>query len=372
MFGYVKPRRAELRIKEFEYYRCVYCGLCHAEKKLSRRLRLLLSYDMAALALLRIGTAEESSVLVKKRCPRHPFGGRYCVGESSALSFTASAAAILLTYKLLDDIADEKGRKRLTARMLLGGARRAMRASLLPELEDFVREKLEELAALEKEQSGGLYGGAEIFGSLLGGLFAFDGSNLPPLTREQKICLREIGYRVGRFIYILDAYADRDEDRKNGKYNPFLLPFSQEAGISERVASESGEDGRSVGGDFSEKTLPGGPFSQPPDGGAEAASLLTALDMECDCALRALDLLTLSDPGIESILRNLFGMGLHDAAEEVIQKERDKKLPRKRTDGEKGAAAAKPGKTDGATDGVDSYRERENAAKTVSKKYKPR
>ncbi len=285
MFGYVRPRKAELKIKEFDYYRSVYCGLCQAEKKLSRRLRLLLSYDLVALALLRIGTAEECSAFCQKRCPRHPFGGRVCVDESPALAFTASVAAILVTYKLLDDLADEKGRKRFSAKLMLRGAKRAMKASPLPELEDFVREKLAALTALEKEGKEGVYGGAEIFGSLLGGVFAFDGfAGLPPLTREQTLCLREIGYRVGRFIYILDAYADREEDKKLGKYNPFLL---------------SGED---------------------TDSEEAASSLLAALDMECAGALSALDLLSLADPGIENILRNLFGMGLHDSAEKVILK----------------------------------------------------
>lgn len=285
MFGYVRPRKADLKIKEFEYYKCVYCGLCHAEKALSRRLRLLLSYDMVALALLRIGVWEETSTLCRKRCPRHPFRPTNSVESSPALTYTASAAAILVTYKLLDDLADEKGRAKFSAGILLKGARRAMKAAPLPALEAMVKEKLQALSAFEGEGRADVYGGADIFGALLGELFAFDQDpTLPPLTAEQKLCLREIGCRVGRFIYILDAYADIEEDKKRGKYNPFLL---------------SGED-----------------YTAP----SFAADLVRALNMECNGAVAALYLLSIQDKGVENILANLFGMGLPDAAEKVILK----------------------------------------------------
>ena len=34
--------------------------------------------------------------------------------------------------------------------------------------------------------------------------------------------LRELGRNLGRFIYLLDAVLDYDEDLKKNKYNPFL------------------------------------------------------------------------------------------------------------------------------------------------------
>jgi hypothetical protein len=32
MFGYVRPYRDELKVKDYELYRAVYCGLCHSLK----------------------------------------------------------------------------------------------------------------------------------------------------------------------------------------------------------------------------------------------------------------------------------------------------------------------------------------------------
>ena len=69
MFGYVRIRKGDLRVKEYEFYKAVYCGLCHHQKKLSRRLRYTLSYDLVLLALIRMGVANETCCFLKKRCP---------------------------------------------------------------------------------------------------------------------------------------------------------------------------------------------------------------------------------------------------------------------------------------------------------------
>ncbi|MBR6769172.1 MAG: hypothetical protein IKM34_06770 [Clostridia bacterium] len=290
MFGYVRPRRSELKIKEFDYYRTVYCGLCHAEKKLSRRLRYSLSYDMVALALCRIGATGEQSTFQKCRCVAHPMKGRYCVACSPSLSYTASVAAILVYYKLLDDKEDEKGFRRLGARFMLGGARRAMKASPIPALNTLTKEKLDALYAAERAGAESVYEGASLFGELLGEIFAFDEGDT--LSKDKKICLYEIGNRLGRFIYIVDAYADIAEDQKEGKYNPFVL---------------SGEDTNDE---------------------SFTTALINALDMELAAALNALDLLSVEDPGIDSIIRNILAMGLPDVAEKVILKKEKMKTPK--------------------------------------------
>lgn len=53
LFGYIRPFQPELRIKEYEAYKSVYCGLC---KELGRQYgifaRFTLSYDFTFLAIL--------------------------------------------------------------------------------------------------------------------------------------------------------------------------------------------------------------------------------------------------------------------------------------------------------------------------------
>ena len=53
MFGFIRPVKPELRVREVERFQCVYCGLCHAIRQRYGRLHtVLLSYDMTFLALV--------------------------------------------------------------------------------------------------------------------------------------------------------------------------------------------------------------------------------------------------------------------------------------------------------------------------------
>ena len=55
MFGYVKPVPAELLVKEYEFYRATYCGICRSMKKHTGSLsKVTLSYDSVFLALVRM------------------------------------------------------------------------------------------------------------------------------------------------------------------------------------------------------------------------------------------------------------------------------------------------------------------------------
>lgn len=49
----------------------------------------------------------------------------------------------------------------------------------------------------------------------------------------QKI-LRSMGFYLGKFIYIMDAWMDLEQDRKKGCYNPFL-EWKEEDDLDERI-----------------------------------------------------------------------------------------------------------------------------------------
>ena len=55
MFGYIRPHTPELRVREYEYYKAVYCGLCRSMGKCTGQCsRMTLSYDFAFLSLVRM------------------------------------------------------------------------------------------------------------------------------------------------------------------------------------------------------------------------------------------------------------------------------------------------------------------------------
>ena len=68
MFGYIRVDKSELKIKDYEMYKAVYCTLC---RKLGRKYgilsRLTLSYDFTFLALLNMSLKNSCDMIERKR-----------------------------------------------------------------------------------------------------------------------------------------------------------------------------------------------------------------------------------------------------------------------------------------------------------------
>ena len=225
MFGYVKTNRDELRLREYEYYRASYCGLCRSMGKCTGQCsRMLLSYDFAFLANVRMLIAGTDVCFKRRRCLVHPFRRRRMMENNEQLAYCARASAILAYEKCRDDVADERGFRRLGARLrclfVFGAYRRAKKA--LPTLCASVRSHLARLSAEEQKKQEGVDLVAAIFGDLLADVaaFGFEGN-------EEKLA-RKIGFEVGRFVYVLDALDDMEKDAKRKRYNPFLLLYGEE------------------------------------------------------------------------------------------------------------------------------------------------
>ena len=219
MFGYIKAYKPELRFREYEYYRAAYCGLCRAMGKCGGcRARATLSYDMVFALLARMAVSGTSPEFYTGTCALHPLKKRTFMKLNPELEFTARASAMLAYEKLSDDVADERGVKRLAARIARANLKKsnALASAALPELSGKISEGLAELSALEEKNEPSVDMPADIFGSIMANImsYGYGGAN-------EKIA-REIGMRAGRWVYILDALDDCEDDQKKGRYNPFL------------------------------------------------------------------------------------------------------------------------------------------------------
>lgn len=221
MFGYVRPLRSELKVKDDEGYKAAYCGLCHAlSRQCGWAARYVLNYDFTFLALL---LDEEPGESCKRRCPAHPFKKRPCY-HTAAMTLAAEESVILAYYKLLDTIHDEKGWKSVPARLGRLFLRRAYRkaASRRQDFDQNAAGCLKELAELEGGASTSLDRTADTFARLLAGAAPEKGE--PSRDRP----LRELLYHLGRWIYLLDAYDDLAEDRAARRYNPIHARFGDQ------------------------------------------------------------------------------------------------------------------------------------------------
>jgi hypothetical protein len=223
MFGYVKPYVPFLRVKDYEFYKATYCGVCRAMKKHTGALSNVgLSYDSVILALVRMLFIPDSEISAeKKRCIAHPLKRKTMLAENSALVYTARAFALLTYYKLLDDISDEGAGRKMLAKTVRPIYKRARKKAARVDLSAVISEKLSEISKLESAGERSVDAPANLFGELLGTLFSND------LSKREQTVVYEFGYHLGKFIYCADAAEDYEEDRKTGKYNPYVLIYDR-------------------------------------------------------------------------------------------------------------------------------------------------
>lgn len=225
MLGYVRPEQGELRVREQQFYRALYCGLCKRMGKCTGQCsRMTLSYDFVFLAAVRLALTGERVTVEKKRCMLHPLRRRPMVEKCEALDYCADASALLVWGKLSDDLQDERGAKKIRAALsrpfLASAYRRAKRRH--PELAGQINGHLAELSAYEADPdavSADLL--AEQFGRLMGAVFA------EGLEGAQARIAETIGRALGRWLYLVDAADDFEDDRRHRRFNPYLRLFGQ-------------------------------------------------------------------------------------------------------------------------------------------------
>ncbi len=220
MFGYVRPYISELRVRDNEYYNAIYCGLCRSLGKcIGTASRFTLNYDFVFAALLRLAAVGEEIQLRRCRCAVHPIKKRPMAEGSAELDFCARAAVILSYHKVGDDISDERGSKRFRAKCLsvaLRGMRRRAKKQLLL-ADEIVSRGLLRLAEIEAQRLPSVDIPADAFGTTMAELLSLG------IEGNAGRVLYSVGFHLGRWLYIIDAADDMSEDKKRGRYNPFVL-----------------------------------------------------------------------------------------------------------------------------------------------------
>ena len=214
MYGYIQICKPELKFREFDEYRAHYCGLCRTlREQFGTTGQFFLSYDLTFLTLLLDSLYEPESEKTEGRCIAHPFQKQPFI-RSEITVYTADMSLLLTAYKLDDDWKDEKKHFRHLLSKLISGKTGRIRKQYLQKAERMEQE-LEALSQLEKEGCENPEQPASCFGRMLAEVLAYK----EDVWEET---LRDIGFHLGRFIYLADAFDDLEKDRKKSCYNPFL------------------------------------------------------------------------------------------------------------------------------------------------------
>ena len=226
MLGYVRAHGPELRLRDYDRYRSLYCGLCrHMGKCTGQCSRLSLSYDFVFLAALRLSLTGEKVKTKPKRCLLHPLQKRNTVIDSEALRYCADASALLTYHKCKDDLCDERGFKKIRARAALLFFRRGYKKAKKrhPELDSVISGALAELAAYEKDETAPPSADAPalLFAHMMSAVFSegLEGTNARIASA--------VGKAIGHWIYLTDAADDFLKDQKEKRFNPYLRLFGK-------------------------------------------------------------------------------------------------------------------------------------------------
>lgn len=222
MFGYIVPEKPELKIKEYEAFRAYYCGVCRSIGKRHGQLkRLTLNYDSAFLAVLLSAVANEAGKVRRRRCPAHPLEKRHMIEESHIVDYASDINLLLAYYNLEDKKRDDGKIAPAAAMMALKRSFRKLRRKYAEKCV-VIEKRLSDLVKLEKEHCASMDMAAEPFAKLMEEVTAYG----PLCTDENtEMTLRWIGYHLGKWIYILDAYDDLEKDIKEKSYNPLIYQY---------------------------------------------------------------------------------------------------------------------------------------------------
>ena len=333
MFGYVVVNKPELKFREFDVYRAYYCGLCHSlSKRHGLSGQLTLSYDMTFLVILLSSLYEPEHSVTSKRCIVHPLK-RQNIISSEFTDYVADMNVILSYFKCLDDWHDDRSVFKLAYSKLLkkgsigknlnnvhatsdstdDGSVAATQPSAVddgsvaatqpnsdsnnqnsyftddsghlhisPDYSyknkiEAISSLLDELGTREKMNETNVDVLAGLFGKIMQILFVpFDDIYAKGLGR--------MGFYLGKFIYIMDAFDDVEEDVKKGRYNVFSNCYTD------------------------------------PDFETHVKDMLTMMMAECSDAFEMLPAVDNAD-----ILRNILYSGVWNSYERRVSKNLEKK-----------------------------------------------
>ena len=232
MFGYIIVNKQELKFREYDRYRSYYCGLCgELRKSYGKSARFSLSYDMTFVIMLLTALYEPESVDGEARCAVHPFR-KHPVRENCFTVYAADLNLLLTYNKCEDDWRDErKVGKKLYSMLLRKKVKRV--AKKYPGKAQAIEKNLLEIKRLEEAKEPNIDLPAGAFGEIMAEVLAV-------YRDEWENELRRIGFYLGKFVYILDAFDDLEADKKSGSYNPLLLRDDAGSGSKEELRAAVG------------------------------------------------------------------------------------------------------------------------------------
>ena len=212
LFGYINADMRQLSEQDKNKYRQFYCGLCHTlGTKAGFKGQMLLNYDLCFLAILLQSLYEPEISQGKHRCIIHPVKLKNFY-TSEAIDYAADMDIILSYHSLMDNYKDEHSQiSKLAADSIKKDYDRVK--DKYPRQTAAVEDYIYKLSMAEAQRETNIDKISSYTGEMLGTLMNWKDDSWGKT-------LHCMGFHMGKFIYILDAYDDLKKDEKHGRYNP--------------------------------------------------------------------------------------------------------------------------------------------------------
>ena len=215
MFGYININDKELSLENKKVYQAYYCGLCRKlRQSCGTRGQMLLNYDMTFLIVLLTGLYELENEETCFTCGLHQTKKQISY-INAATSYAADMNVILAYQNFEDDWKDERSyAKRAFMKIFEKDYERIKEAypRQVAAVEHYMKRQEEE----ESKKETNLDVLAGLTGEMLGEIFVWK----EDIWSDELRCL---GFYMGKYIYIMDAYEDRKSDEKKKAFNPLIL-----------------------------------------------------------------------------------------------------------------------------------------------------
>ncbi len=233
MFGYVRVNKPEMKVKEYEVYRGIYCSLCKSMRKSFGPVSALtLSYDMTFFALARLSFSGRIPSFRGGRCPYNPTKKcNYCQNGEDELRYAAAVSMMMFYFKIKDNIADGSFLRRLLMYLILPYAlvKYKKAKKLYNEAALIIEKAMDRQAETEKSNTDipdmAAHCSADALGQLLS--YGFEDESV-----------YRFGYGTGKFVYLCDALDDIEKDIEKGSYNVFVNKYKLKGKPSHQIKEE--------------------------------------------------------------------------------------------------------------------------------------
>lgn len=221
MFGYLRPYKEELKVKELRKYKKSYCAVCYGlRKKFGFIYSSVLNYEIVFLYIFLESVCRvEDKEQIKIRCSINPLRKIDISINKDLIEYVSFINYYLMLVKLKDNYNDEHLKiYKVFTYFFERNKKYKNEVIKYKELVERISKQYDILYRLENSKKYQFDECSKTMGKILHAIVAFY-LEKSTVIGDKKYIL-ELSSNLGKWIYLIDAYDDFEDDYDKGRYNP--------------------------------------------------------------------------------------------------------------------------------------------------------